>query len=528
MASGLACATSSDQSSATPPADDKADPTYGGSVVMAVADESTGWMPQKDRWGTGPINVARAVYDPMVVVGEDGQFHPWLAESFTPQDGNKTWLIAIRKGIIFTNGEPVDAHAVVYNLQAHKASALSTFAFKPVLNIEKADDYTVKVTLDQPWGSFPAVFTGQAGFVIAPEMLRDNISDKAIGSGPFVLQSWKRDAELVAKKNDKYWRKDTKGRQLPYLNEVKFRPTPDENSRHASLAAGDINLFHTNAPKSMDRLLKGQVEKGTKFLVDKSQSDEMVIAFNTQSGIASDERLRKALQYATDRRALAAQYDDAFPPADGPFTEDSPWWAPSGQPEVDLDRAKQLISEYQRDHPGPVKIRLAVTATPEGRELAQLVQNQWAAAGVEAAINAEEVTKFSATLIGGTFDALLFQFWNGEDPDVNYHFWAASSINEPGAIALNFPRWTSPEFEQALNTGRAETDQAKRKEAYATLWKQFAEHVPFIFIFHTRYAILYLDTVHGIDQVNLPDGSGRAQPITWGSINLSNTWIERR
>src|SRR5262245_41555978 len=60
------------------------EPKIGGTLVYGIQDESTGWMPSTDRWGPGPINVARAVFDPLVVIGEDGQIHPWLAESFTP------------------------------------------------------------------------------------------------------------------------------------------------------------------------------------------------------------------------------------------------------------------------------------------------------------------------------------------------------------------------------------------------------------------------------------------------------------
>jgi len=519
---GASCSgKGTDETTSTQPGDE---PKYGGSVVFGVGDESTGWMPSTDRWGTGPINMARSMFDPLVVVGDDGQLHPWLAESFTPQDGNKTWMIAIRKGITFTNGEPVDSHAVVYNLQAYKNSALTGFAYKPVVDIQKADDYTVKVTLDQPWGNFPAVFTGQAGFIVAPQQLRENFNDRAIGSGPFVFQSWKRDTELVVTKNKNYWRKDPQGRQLPYLEQVKWRPVADEASRKASISTGDLDIMHTSSKRGVQQLIAGQVPEGAKVLFDTSQGDEMVVIFNTQTGPAKDERLRKALQLATDRKAIAAQYDDAFEVADGPFTEKSPWWTASGWPDPDLAKARDLLAQYQADNPGPVKISLSVAATPDGLESAQLVQQQWSSIGVETQIESQEVTKFSGTLVGGGYQAILFQFWNGEDPDVNYHFWTGANIGPEGGISLNFPRWSNPETDAALNTGRAESDPAKRKAAYATVWKQWAEHVPFLWILHSPWAIVYRDNVHGLDQVNLPDGKGKAQTMTWGTLNLSNTW----
>ncbi len=524
----MSLASCSNPEQAESPGTSGGDPKIGGSIVFGVNDESTGWMPATDRWGPGPINMARSMLDPLVVIGDDGQLHPWLAESFTPQDGNKTWLIAIRKGITFTNGEPVDGHAVVYNLQTYKSSALTVFAYKPVINIEKADDYTVKVTLDQPWGNFPTLFTGQAGFMVAPEQLRNKDNSKPIGSGPFVFQSWKRDSELVVVKNKSYWRKDAQGRQLPYLDQVKFKPTPDETSRTAALAAGDIDMMHSDSARGVSRLIRGQVPEHQKVLIDESQGDEMNVIFNTQTGPTKDEGLRKALQYATDTSAVAAQYDQAYEPADGPFTQKSQWWAASGQqPTSDLDKARQLVGDYQRDNPGPVKLTLTTIANPDGLETAQLLQSQWSAAGIQVDINSQEVTKFSGTLVGGDFQALVFAYWNGEDPDINYTFWSGANIGAEGSIGLNFPRWTNPEVDAALNAGRAEIDPAKRKEAYATVWKQWAEHAPFIWLYHNKWAIVHRDNVYGIDDVNLPDGKGKAQPITWGTVNLSNTWVHR-
>ncbi|MBI2703887.1 MAG: hypothetical protein HYX32_01140 [Actinobacteria bacterium] len=524
----LGCSRAPDtaqQGSASAPS--PAGPKPGGSLVYGIGDESTGWMPATDRWGPGPINVARALFDPLVVVGDDGQLHPWLAESFTPQDGNKTWLITVRKNIKFHNGEPVDGNAVVYNLQAFRTSALSAFAFKPVTNIEKLDDYTAKVTLDQPWGNFPALFTGQAGFIVAPEQLRTNNNEKPIGSGPFMFQSWKRDSELVVAKNPDYWRTDPQGRKLPFLDQVKFRPTPDESSRAASLAAGDIDVYHTSSSKGVARLVKGNLPENTKALFDESQGDELMVVLNTQTGPATDLRLRKAMQYATDRDALVAQYDDAYEAADGPFSTKSQWWSDSGQPKVDLDKAKELVAEYQKDNPGPVRITVAVTASTDGLEAGQLLQSQWAAAGIQADIQSQEVTKFSQSLVGGGFQAILFPFMNGEDPDVNYHFWTGTNIGTEGSISLNFPRWSNAEVDQALNAGRAETDPAKRKADYAIVWKAWAENAPYIFLYHTTWAIVYRDNVYGLDEVNLPDGQGKQQKISWGTVNLSNTWTDK-
>jgi peptide/nickel transport system substrate-binding protein len=498
----------------------------GGAVVFGTQGETTGWLPTTDRWGPGPMNVARAVFDPLVVADANGAISPWLAESFTPQDDFRTWIIKIRPGIRFTNGEPVDGHAVVYNLRAFQTSPLTTFALRPVREVEKVADDVVKVTLDQSWAVFPSVFTTQAGFMVAPEQLRNESHDKPIGSGPFELRDWKPDAELTVARNPGYWRKDAEGNALPYLDSVVFKPTPDETTRLNGLNAGDLDLIQTNSPTLVTRAQAGELADVI-VLADESEGDEMNVVLNTQSGPTSDLRLRKALQFATDRDKVREVMGENFAAADGPFTPNSPWWTASGWPEPDLVQARQLVAAHQADNPGPVKIGLAVLATPDGLRIAQLLQSMWQDAGFEVEISSQEETRFSQTLVNGAFDALVYQYWNGVDPDSNYTFWSGSNIGPAGGISLNFPRWTNEQTQRALDAGRATTDPAARKAEYATVWRQWAENVPFLWLFHSKWLILTRPNVHGIGDVSLPDGSGMAQPISWGSINLSNTWVAR-
>lgn len=498
----------------------------GGSLVFAIAGESTGWNPSVDRWGQGPMTVARALFDPLVITASDGSVHPYLAESFTPLDGARTWNIKIREGMKFTNGEPVDGHAVVYNLRTYQESPLTGSAFKPVREIEKDGDLGVKVTLDQPWPNFPAMFTGQAGFIIAPEQLRAKESQRPIGSGPFTVKEWQRDAKLIATKNAGYWRVDGKGRRLPYLDEVKFLPMPDETSRREALAAGNIDVTHSNSPLGVSRLVKDGPPPGFSLILDDSEGEDLSVPLNTQTGPFTDTQLRKAAQLATDRRAIAGHYGDVFPIADGPFTDHSPWWADPGWPEPDIEGARRLVDQYKSAHGGEAKVVLVTVAAPDWIEIAQLIQQQWQAAGFDVSIRAEEETKLSGTLVSGAFDAITIPFWIGEDPDVNFHFWTGRNVGPPGGISLNFPRYANAEVDAALDTGRAEADPKLRKVAYATVWRRWAEDVPYLWIFHSKWAVVYRNTFHGLSDVPLVESPGRAQAVTGGAVTLTSTWSE--
>ena len=342
---------------------------FGGTVVFGTTGESSGWLPYTDRWGPGPLTIARALFDPLVSWGTDGKVHPYLAEAFEPNEDYSVWDIVMRPDVKFHNGEDVSGHALVLYLQKARVAPLTIFAMQPIVDIQKVegDDLRARVFLDQPWPSFPVVFSSQAGFLAAPSQINSEDSQNAIGSGPFEQFSWTPDAELVAKRFDNYWRSDDQGRKLPYLDEVRFRPVPDETTRLASLRTGDLDITQTNAPSTVAGFLSdpSTVPAGINVLTDASESDEFHAVLNTQTGPFTDPRLRKAVQLATDRQAISDAYDSIFKIADGPMSQDSEWWSDSGWPRRTTSRwpngssssgprrASRCPSRTSRSRPSP-------------------------------------------------------------------------------------------------------------------------------------------------------------------------------
>jgi ABC-type transport system substrate-binding protein len=525
------CSSSSDNATTSGPvgsvssaAVEQGDPTPGGNLAYALSAESTGWSPTSDQWSSSSWNVARAIFDPLVMAGEDGAFHPWLAESLTPSADGTTWTITVRSGIQFHDGTPVDAAAVVANLEAMKASPLTTFGFTPIVAIRAVDDDTVELSLDRPWFSLPGLFAGQGGIIVAPAQLESGDNQHPIGSGPFTFGEWTKGDQLVVRKSPTYWRTDSDGRQLPYLDQVTFRVIPDPASREIAVTSGDVDLAHFNEAGTTSQMLSAPPE-GTHLLVDESQGDEMTVVLNGQSGPTSDERVRKAMQLSTDVDAIAAQYDGMFEEADGPFSPASPWWSDAGQPARDVTKARQLVDDYRADTGTTPTVTLAIQANDDFRALAQLLQSQWSEAGIDVVIDAQETTKYAGSVVNGQASALLISYWNGEDPDVDYIYWHGSNIGPPGGISLNFARWSNDEIDAALDAGRSTQDQAARTAAYATVFEQFAEHAPILFLYHVKWVVLAEQNVR-IGAVELPGGGGNAQPIIWGAVTLSNTWME--
>ena len=247
---------------ATPPAR-RARPTPGGKVVYGLEAETTdGWCLPEAQLAISGIMVARSIYDTLTRPTADGTYEPWLAESVEPNDDYTEWTITLREGIKFHDGTDLTAEVVKNNLDAYRGTyptrqpQLFIFTFQNIANVEVVDPQTVRVTMNQPWVAFDAYLygSGRVG-MMAQAQLDDTrtCAENLIGTGPFKLVDWTPNQSLTAEKNPDYWATDAEGNQLPYLDEIEFRPIVEVAQRLNALQSGEINAMHTSDADTIDQ-----------------------------------------------------------------------------------------------------------------------------------------------------------------------------------------------------------------------------------------------------------------------------------
>lgn len=509
-------------------------PKQGGKLVYALEAESDGLDPTKGRWAVSGLMVAFAVYDPLFAWSAEGKAVPYLIDSYEASPDYKTWTFKLRSGIKFHNGRPLDAAAVKKMVEGFRASALTGPAVRPIESADVVDDLTVRVNMSTPWANFPVVLTAQGAAVPAPETIDDPDGGKRpIGTGPFVFKEWIPNDRIVFERNPNYWMRDADGNQLPYLDEVVFRPLPDAGARVKALQAGDVNMMIDNHTEQM-HLLQEQAQAGRlQYLPDNGEKEEVFIMLNTQKPPLTDPKLRQALAYATDvDQYLEIAGTDPALKATNPFQPDSPWYADVDPPSFDLVKARSLMDEYNAANGNqPVKVTLSTTTTPENQKLVQLIAEQWKAIGVEVQVGALEQTKMIADGAFGNYDALLWRQFGSPDPDGDYHWWIGANAAAPGELGLNFARLKDDQIDQALELGRANGDPATRQRAYTEVYKRWNELVPYIWLEHVLWVIGADNTVRGIGNNAIPDASGVAaipsRPLVTGAHRLTATWLEQ-
>lgn len=508
--------------------------TPGGRLVYGLEAETSGYDPTTDRWAISGYEVVFAIYDPLSAYDAEGQIQPYLAESFEPNADYTEWIIHLRPNITFHNGEPLNAAATVATMQGIQESVLTGGAFRAIDTISAVpgDDLAVRVTMRQPWASFPATLVGQAGVIVAPEQI--NAQDEAksrrpIGTGPFEFESWIPDNELRVSKNPNYWMKDEQGRSLPYLDEVVFRPIPDTQTREASLTANDISLMHTSSDQTI-RSLREQAASGEiQAVEDRGENEETFVMLNASKPPFDNPLARQAIKYATDVDTYIATFQvDPEKKTNSPFSKDSPWYADNPHPTYDPDEARRLVQQYEQETGQPLAFTIGTTPVPVNQQATQLLQQQWQDVGMQVELSSTEQGQYIIDAVQGNYQANLWRQFGATDPDADYVWWHAS--NATGPLALNIARYANAEVSQALDAARATPDTAVRQENYAKIQRIWGEDGPYVWLNTTTWLIAAQNDVRHFWNNALPDANNVASipslPYQSGSHRLTQTWID--
>jgi peptide/nickel transport system substrate-binding protein len=493
-------------SSSTSPSRGSSRSPYGGSLVMATSSEENSLSPPQAHWDSAGYLYANTIFDTLTAIGADGETHPYLAESVTPNTDYTQWTVKLRKGVYFHDGTVCDAAAVKGSLDAIRESLITGSAVRPMTGTKLVDAGTVLIELDQPWVPFDSYLASQLGYVAAPAMLRDGSNQggsKPIGTGPFVFHDWVPGDHLSATRNPHYWQKG-----YPYLDRITFRPVADPGSRSEALRGGGVQLIHTNYALSVKsflgdanfRVIEDTLPAGAEPGVD-------FIMLNCAKPPTDDLTIRRALAMATDKQQLQQTFGAGITQlVSGPFQPGSVYYAPTPYPAFDPAGAKRLISAWTAQHGAPPAITLGSIPGPEYEDILAVVGHQWSQAGVKVTTNQVEQSEFLTDALFGNYQAVTFEQFFATDPDQNFVWWSAATA-AAGGISLNLARNSDPAIQSALETGRTSSDPSTRVAAYRQVADRLAVDLPYLWVSKALWAAISLPEVAGVTGQRLPDGS---------------------
>lgn len=515
----------------------------GKLVVGGEAEVSNPWTPQAMQCDSFCQMRARSFYDPLVVVDENLDWQPFLAEKIEPNADNTVFTVTIRQGIKFHDGTDLDAAAVMDNLNRGAkglliSAALVDLARDPAcfaaaaggsvigcdLVMEQIDDFTFTIATGKsgdlsnplPWPGFPYYFGGQWGLIASPTWLAEVDADgtkapNAVGTGPFVLDSYAPGDKLIVKKNPNYWIKDAQGNALPYLDEIEYRVIPDSQVRAAALESGDLDLMATS---DAGVLLDLRDNPDFPTLLQNQYGETNYILLHLTKPFLADQSVRCALLQALDKQDIIDVIDGGngvaangpFSPGQEGFLEDN------GSLPFDPEAAAAAIEAYEAAN-GPLTINYSTTTASRSLQVAQYLQDVWGQVGVDVTITQIEQSKLINNALFGdpAFDAFGWRNHAGLFADQQYFWWHSSAALPDGALALNFGRLNDPQIDQYLEEARSGATNEDRQAAAENLNRRFAEGCFIIPTSYTQWGIVHNTSVQGIGQTPTPDGNGSAR-----------------
>jgi peptide/nickel transport system substrate-binding protein len=438
---------------------------------------------------------------------EKGNLIPVLAESWEGDPKNKTVTYHLRKGVKFHDGTPFNAEAVRWNLQTGKDTGRLTDG-QFVKSIEVLDEYTVRLNcteytsvtlLNYGWLQqySPTAFNTRGG----KEWARTN----AIGTGPFKLVEFKRDAFIKYKRNDEYWRKD-----LPYLDgmEVRYVPDPVTASMMMEAKEADIWLDISNVTQIVDLEKKGfKINWGPGMLWALLPAN----AKDPKSPYAN-KKVREAVEYAIDRPAIAKTLGfGKFEPLTQIVPSYSPAYNPNYNPRpYNPEKAKQLLAEA--GYPNGFETKLLVWET--SRDAAIAIQTYLNAVGINVTLDLSDMSRYFASVFspaGWTDLVLAASGINPDATDIFTHFGPRPMTYRFGFIAK------SPEFLASCEKALKTYEPVPLKRALQDAVKQASEDALIIPLWRSAQVNVMRDYVH-TDYINI-------HSVTWYSYQ---DWIEKR
>ncbi|MDP1839737.1 MAG: ABC transporter substrate-binding protein [Reyranella sp.] len=437
-------------------------PVKGGTLTIGVESDFEGFDPVKAGvYSNSTVTAASLFYETLMRLDDKGNLLPALALSMTPNADGSVWTAKIRPGVKWHDGTPFTAQAVAdhFNRLLDPANRYAGRAYLAIEKVEAPDELTAVFKMRGPNAALPKTLAQPTvtTLIIPVKQALEKGADynrNPIGTGPFVFKEWRAADRLIAERNPNYWDKDK-----PYLDRVIVRPLPDSDARYASLVKGDVQVIWEDRAEN---ILKARKDKNL-VVLNWVGSGALVIPLNTQREPLNDKRVRQAVSMALNRKAnaevltqgLRPVHDDPYGPASGITCKDN------GALKYNPEAAKKLLADYGK----PVKMTMTVTATPRGREGAQVFQADMKKVGIDVEIKPVDQTQLVKETLSRDFQVTGWRIIDlaDVDPQMFANFHSKSPIN--------FSGYNNAEVDRLLLIGRTSLDENKRKEAYCDLIK---------------------------------------------------------
>jgi len=427
----------------------------------------------------------------------NAELEPMVAESWSVSPDGMVYTFKIRKGISFDDGTPLDAKAVKFSLERllkiRKGPSDTLAAVKK--SIDLVDNYTIRITLKNPFAPFLATLNGPGASIVNPNVMKHEkdgdmaqawLAQRADGSGPFRMVEWTRGERCVLESKANYW--GTK----PKVKRVIIRFIRESSDRRMALERGDVDIAE-NLPVDQELV----VEKNPDIVLPKDPAMMMQIVYlNCQKPALENKVVRQALNYAVDYKGIIDYVVKGYGrQMRGPIPQ-SMW---GHNPNVlqynrDVTKAKALLQKagYGKG------LKLTLLYAKRGvawEQIAAILQNNFAEIGVDLKLQLMAWPTLRDKLDRGDFE-LSLGGWNPTvvDPYAIMSYWFDS---ERYGLAGNRSFYKNSQVDELIRKALTISKKEERVKLYNAAQDIIMEDAPYIFLYEREVRVPMRKNVKG-------------------------------
>jgi peptide/nickel transport system substrate-binding protein len=453
---------------------------------------------------------------------------PALAKSWTASPDGKQFTLQLRHGIRFSDGAPFDADDVVFSFKVYLDERLHSpqrdlliVSGAPVA-VEKLGSYTVQFTFPTSYSVGDRFFdsiamlpqhllkTAYAEGKIAETWTVNTAPEMIAGLGPFRLKKFIAGERIILERNPYYWKVDSKGDQLPYLDELTFLAVPNSEAEVVRFKAGDTQVINGLNGENFVALSKDE-KTGHYQLADAGPSLEYnFVVLNQNTDVQgknpviapkqkwfSDVRFRRALSFAVDRDSIVRLvYRGRGMPLTTPVSAGIKLWMNEKipVPKQSIALSKQYLQSAGFswkpdgalvDSSGqPVEFTLLVSSSNAARnQMATLVQDDLKQVGMKVSVVPMDFRAMLDRLQQShDYEAALLGFGGGDaDPNSSMNVLMSNGDSHLWNLGQKKPAtpWEA-EIDQLMEKQLSTRDYHQRKKMYDRVQQILAEQQPII------------------------------------------------
>ena len=462
-------ASSSQASSQTEPA--------GDNILRVARGYEDSYSMDPHTWPScGTVYFGLNTFETLIVLDENLDYAPRLAESWEISEDGLSYLFHLRKGVQFHYGYgEMKASDVVFSFNRIREVGQGTSATKlnmdNVESVTALDDYTVEFKLKSIDLSFLFRLAYYSGVVVSEKAVEergeDGFGKQSVGTGPYALVEGVAGDHTVLTRFDDYWG------GKPQLDGITFTIITEPATLFNAFEAGEIDFFEiTDTQKLLE--YKDQPDQYSIYSVPSSQYCYVGMNFDFEP--FDDLRVRQAVAYGIDRQEICDNY---FMGLEQPGTSIiAPYntmyiVGDNFHYDYDLDKAKALLAEA--GYPDGFETQFWCPNDPVSVGPATVVQTYLTAMGIRAELQAVDFGVFMDTAKSG--QCPMWLFYSSPETIPDEFFRGKTSAQAPGN---NYSMFRDEEYDKAVEQALSATDEETKAEYLAVAQERLAEQIPFI------------------------------------------------